>query len=1162
MHYIGKFLHKALLGFLGILLLLCFLFAAMQTKGFKKLIKERLIAEAHHLGLVLTIGSIEGQLPFQWTLHDVHFELDQRNTLDVKRANLRIAFFPLLRKEIAISYLSLHETFLLFSEDIHSIPPLSFPFSLSLRSLRAENIHVEKFETKQTGIFSFRGKGMLKKYISSFLTELKLSSEASPNSFVVLYLRLKDMQVDALAQIQSKSPQAFCPFFTLPFGMDGALEGTLTGRWTTWQSLFNGTPEKSLPPLQGTLHGNLDRLEIPHLKIANRKWKLDSSFQLFSSKELNFNSLSLESNLFTLEALAQFDNTGTIKQAHADFSFPQLTLFSIYLPTSITGTLAGEMTITDHSALFEMHGDQMTIGGQNYSQFSALIKAKKEKGEWLGRAEFLADNPFLPIIGQSDFSIDSQKQITIEDCLITAPESKIAGNLFIDLPHKTIEGSLFGQILSLRPYRIWATGYSGLEGNIGAQVTFHGESLKGHFLVKNLHYFNTFLNELTCDFSLANFSNPLQAHLSLEGDQLYSPPFYFSRYGFETQWDGKTGPYSLYAKGEWKEPLEIQTAGYWTKDSVHIETLQGMLLKEDFFLEKPFAISTFSNHINVSQCDLRLGKGHLSTALNLNKNHSTGYLKAEHFPLDLLFISQPSFSLGGSTNMEASMEGSEDHLQGHVHLLLEELDLYQSGKTSPLQAKGTLDIQLKDKILEVAGDLAATDEQFVKGRALLPINYHLFPLEVWFNHHRPISGEMHFQGKMEELFDFMNMGSHRISGLVCSQLEISETLENPHLKGYLDLHQATYENYYTGTHLKNIDAQCVATGDQIALKSFQANDDQGGEAKATGELEISFENKFPYKANVHLNNLNLLKFDRVHSNFTGPLMISGNSESALAQGALTVTKADLTIPDALPPDVPVIPVTYINRPPHLDAYTLQPLPLFPFILDLDLTAPGPIYLRGKGLRSEWQGKALLSGTNAHIAASGSLSLMKGEFVFSGKTFTLSQGEINFIDQGTQHAYINLKGELQLPELTITAILNGPLSAPILTFQSTPYLPTSSILSHILFNKDINDITAFQALQVAQTIVTLSGGAGPDVLEKIRKSIGVDRLNIISSSQNPDEVALQIGKYLTKGVMVTLAQGFNTSQIIVEVELKYGFLLQAETQEVEEGKFSLKWNRNY
>ena len=151
-------------------------------------------------------------------------------------------------------------------------------------------------------------------------------------------------------------------------------------------------------------------------------------------------------------------------------------------------------------------------------------------------------------------------------------------------------------------------------------------------------------------------------------------------------------------------------------------------------------------------------------------------------------------------------------------------------------------------------------------------------------------------------------------------------------------------------------------------------------------------------------------------------------------------------------------------------------------------------------------------------------------------------------------------------MVVTAMLRGPLTAPQLTFQSMPHQPTSSILSQILFNEDISKISEMQALQLAQVVMSLSGGTGPDVLEKIRTSLGVDRFNIVSQNKSDenksDEIAIQIGKYLMKGVMVTLSQSADSSQVMVEVELKKGFVLQAETQDDQQGKFSLKWNRNY
>ncbi|HLE19136.1 MAG TPA: translocation/assembly module TamB domain-containing protein, partial [Syntrophales bacterium] len=391
---------------------------------------------------------------------------------------------------------------------------------------------------------------------------------------------------------------------------------------------------------------------------------------------------------------------------------------------------------------------------------------------------------------------------------------------------------------------------------------------------------------------------------------------------------------------------------------------------------------------------------------------------------------------------------------------------------------------------------------------------------------------------------------------------LSKTFSSPALQGKIELQNGTYENYFTGTILKEINAEAEALNHQIKLLSLSSKDDGDGLATAEGNLELLPQEKFPYTFQTELCKLHALRFDTVDCYFTGPLYIKGNSQSALAQGNLIAPEANLKIPEELRSDLPVLPITYINKPLHLDLSTLTPLPVFPLNIDLELSAPEKVYVTGKGLNSEWAGNVHLSGTNAQVSAGGKLKLINGEYLFSGKAFKLTEGEITFSDKPDSSGYINLSGTLDLSDIAVTAYLRGSLSSPLLTFQSNPHMSTSSILARILFNKDISDISHPEAIQLANTLISLSGGAAPDVLDAIRRSIGVDRLTIVSARPGTDQIAVQIGKYLVRGVMITLAQSAASSQVIVEVELKQGFIFQAETQEEEEGKFTLKWNKNY
>ena len=148
-----------------------------------------------------------------------------------------------------------------------------------------------------------------------------------------------------------------------------------------------------------------------------------------------------------------------------------------------------------------------------------------------------------------------------------------------------------------------------------------------------------------------------------------------------------------------------------------------------------------------------------------------------------------------------------------------------------------------------------------------------------------------------------------------------------------------------------------------------------------------------------------------------------------------------------------------------------------------------------------------------------------------------------------------------------ARLKGPLNSPQIAFQSIPPLPMGSIISQLLFGQDLSEINTLQAVQIVNSLASFSPNS-PNVLSNSRRSLGIDRLRVIAtptSDEGAQSIALQVGKYVTRGILVSVSQGFDagSTNLSVEVDLTNGFVFQAESQqEQEQGKFTLKWNLNY
>ena len=72
-------------------------------------------------------------------------------------------------------------------------------------------------------------------------------------------------------------------------------------------------------------------------------------------------------------------------------------------------------------------------------------------------------------------------------------------------------------------------------------------------------------------------------------------------------------------------------------------------------------------------------------------------------------------------------------------------------------------------------------------------------------------------------------------------------------------------------------------------------------------------------------------------------------------------------------------------------------------------------------------------------------------------------------------------------------VSGPASQPTFAITSTPSLPQDEILARVLFQRASGNLSAFQALELANAAATLSGSG--DAFEGLRRSLGVDNLNI-------------------------------------------------------------------
>ena len=154
-----------------------------------------------------------------------------------------------------------------------------------------------------------------------------------------------------------------------------------------------------------------------------------------------------------------------------------------------------------------------------------------------------------------------------------------------------------------------------------------------------------------------------------------------------------------------------------------------------------------------------------------------------------------------------------------------------------------------------------------------------------------------------------------------------------------------------------------------------------------------------------------------------------------------------------------------------------------------------IFVRGRGIYAELGGNLHVNGSARDPQVTGGFELLRGSLMLLSSRLTFTRGDVRF--HGDVMPDLDLVAETSTSGVTAQIAVTGPAVQPAFQISSNPSLPEDEILSRILFQKSSGSLSAFQALELANAVATLSGQA--DAFENVRKSLGVDSLDISTSA---------------------------------------------------------------
>lgn len=866
--------------------------------------------------------------------------------------------------------------------------------------------------------------------------------------------------------------------------------------------------------------------------------------RLEKGRHLAVTDLTVRSAEAEMGAEASLDLQSMDVSAQGRLRLPRLTVFSKPVGRPLDGALEMDISLLARNVLHEPEGDvKIHLQGSGHS-----LKAV---------SKFTFIHPLL----------------SLNDLSVSAPGTDVAGDLKIHLKGPILKGVLRGTFNDL-------PSFSSLFGKrIDGKAQFDvvlseaegGQDVALDLRGKGLGTGYGTAEALALSARLKNVFQAPEGTAEVEINSFKKEKLEIHHMILKAEGQKENAAFKAHANGHYQEDFQFETMGsigLMTRGhNLRLSLLKGNFGKLVASTRKPVVIRKTSGHYILEGADFQLGEGHFQASGRVGSESVTFDARLNGLPLSLL----QSFGypeLLGTAMARIHIEGRMSSPEADLEIRIKEIKLKDPVFQKLPPANLSAHMTLKNHHLQAALSLEDLAAKPVKADLHLPVTVSFLPFVFSLKSQDRLKGQIFAEMKLERLTSLLYLGDHALGGNLVIDLAVEGNMEKPALKGHVRLSDGVYEHARAGTIIKDIQIGASVTEDRLILEKAQATDGENGKIVAKGQLHLLPKKGLPLELELHMDNSTLVRRDDLTITTNGKLDLSGSMEEMKVSGAFTVGPAELRIPESLPPEVKDLQVEEINLPPQRPRMT-QSSPQKKagrLMLDLSLEIPGRVFVRGRGLDSEWQGKIRITGSERQPAVTGSLSVIRGRYNFFGKPFSLTKGDIYFGGDIPPSPKFDVMAEHRRSDINCRILVSGNPSTLNINMESDPPMPSDEILSHLLFGRSATHITPFQALRLAQAVNSLRGGGSGmfDFMDRTRRLMGVDELNIKQSDDKSGETSVSVGKYMRDNVYVEVEKGLgaDTGKVSVEIELTPHIAVETDMGADGQSGVGVNWKWDY
>ncbi len=916
----------------------------------------------------------------------------------------------------------------------------------------------------------------------------------------------------------------------------------------------------------------LENLPDGAKELVGRKLDLETIVSLKDQRHLEISDLRLDGAEATLKASLALDLKSDDLSGDVEATLPRLAALAGVIEQPIAGAVELGAKVGGHLsepvAELTVSSDQVEIGEETIEAIALTWNGATLATEPEGALTLDLTARSLPLKLALNYQL-ADRLLNLSDVQLTAPETTLGGKVAVNLDNTLLDGTLGGSIDDLQALQPLLdqkiNGSLELEAVLSQDQTSQKvnldlalQDLGGDFGEVDRLDIKAAIDDLLGKASISATSDLREFR---QGDVTIASLI------VKADGDQEDLAINVDLTGKAIEPITLTARSNLSladKVTVELNQLDGAFAGEAMSLGRSLLVEQEGGRFKFANLDLRIGQASLKGDVDIGPSLVSGNIDLHDLSLAwlepfggpaLTGLAKANVDLSGTPGnpvINAEFDANDIDTKGITDTNLPAADLairaaFQDGKLiSRLTASG----------------LTKTP---ITASATLPAALTLSPFAFDMPENGPLEGKVNAEIQLAHIGDLLALDQQIITGLLSTDLTLGGTINAPLIEGPIELQNGLYENITSGTALRDLTLQADASKERITIKQLTASVGEEGKTEASGWIELNPDDNFPFSLAIDLQEAELLATDDMEAILSGDIALLGDLEKAVIEGDVLVNQAEIWLPDSTGPSLPDIDIEEIGgNIINSVKKKKESEPAFDPVINMKVDLPNKVYVRGRGLESEWFGNLNVTGPTSAPQVTGALEIKTGYFDFIEKRFEIDEGTVDFSGASPPDPSLAIEASTTEDDFKAIIKVTGSATNPKLLLESEPVLPEDEVLARLLFDRELSEIGVIEAGKLALALNKLrsGGGGGFDAFGEIRDAFNIDTLDVVSDETGDSKV--KAGKYLSEDVYFELERGAadESGRARVEIEIHPNVSIEADTGEDANGGVGLKWRFNY